>query len=93
MALCLCALALLSPCALIAGESTTTTQRSDSIRTYWVTPIEVTAQRTYMGRSSIPIEKDNLSRVLERSGFKLIRKGVFFAQDVYADGLKRGDIT
>jgi iron complex outermembrane receptor protein len=68
-------------------------QTTDSLATYWIEPIEVVGQRIFVGQQRIPIEKDNLSGVLNRNGFKLIRKGVFFAQDVYADGLKRGDIN
>jgi iron complex outermembrane receptor protein len=68
-------------------------QTTDSLRTYWIEPIEIVGQRTYVGQQRIPVEKDNLSEVLTHNGFKLIRKGVFFAQDVYADGLKRGDIS
>lgn len=84
---------VLTPGAAMAGKSRAEKQTPDSVMTYWITPITVTAERTYIGASLVPLEKDNLSRVLERSGFKLIRKGVFFAQDVYADGLKRGDIN
>ena len=31
--------------------------------------------------------------MLNRNGFSLIRKGVFFAQDIYADGFKKGDVS
>lgn len=39
------------------------------------------------------LSKDRLSGIFESNGFSLIRKGVFFAQDIYADGLKRSDIN
>ena len=60
---------------------------------YWLDPVEVTSQKLKLGDFQSPVEKDNLSTLLGRNGFLLIRKGVFFAQDIYADGFKRGDIN
>jgi len=68
-------------------------QWTDSIKVYWFEPVEITSQRLSLGDYQTPVEKDNLSSVLNRNGFYLIRKGVFFAQDVYADGFKKGDIN
>jgi iron complex outermembrane receptor protein len=68
-------------------------QWNDSIKVYWLDAVEVTSQRLNLGDYQTPVEKDNLSSLLNRNGFNLIRKGVFFAQDVYADGFKKGDIN
>jgi len=68
-------------------------QWNDSVKVYWLDPIEVTSQKLKLGDFQSPVEKDNLSTLLGRNGFSLIRKGVFFAQDIYADGFKRGDIN
>lgn len=68
-------------------------QSADSVRVYWLQPVEVTSTKMSIGDKNFPTEKDNLSNILGRWGFSLIRKGVFFAQDIYADGLKRGDIN
>jgi iron complex outermembrane receptor protein len=80
--------------AVIVGlQASSGWSQTDTLVTYWMEPIDVVGQRIYVGRENVPLAKDNLSGVLGRNGFKLIRKGVFFAQDVYADGFKRGDIT
>ena len=68
-------------------------QGVDSIRVYWMDPIEVTAQRQEMGQVNVDISRDVIKRSLNNYGFTTIRKGVFFAQDLYADGLKKGDIN
>ena len=68
-------------------------QWSDSLKIYWLEPVEVTSQKLSLGDYQTPVEKDNLSSLLNRNGFNLIRKGVFFAQDIYADGFKKGDVS
>jgi iron complex outermembrane receptor protein len=68
-------------------------QWNDSLKTYWLQPVEVSSQKLMLGNYQTPVEKDNLSSLLNRNGFNLIRKGVFFAQDIYADGFKKGDVT
>jgi len=68
-------------------------EEADTLKILWLDPIEVTAERADWGRSEFPAERDNFSAVLNNNGFALVRKGDFFAQDVYADGLKRGDIS
>jgi iron complex outermembrane receptor protein len=69
------------------------TAQTDSIRVYWASPIEVTADRIYLGHYSSLTTKDNLSNLFTQNGFSLIRKGAFFAQDIYSEGFKRGDIS
>ena len=66
---------------------------NDSLKNYWLKPVEIEAKRVNLGDLSNKISKDNLENILGKNGFTLIRKGVFFAQDIYADGLKRGDIN
>jgi len=68
-------------------------QWSDSVKVYWLEPVEVTSQKLILGDYQTPVEKDNLSSLLNRNGFSLIRKGVFFAQDIYVDGFKKGDVS
>lgn len=68
-------------------------QWSDSVKVYWLKPVEVTSHRLSLGDYQTPVEKDNLTSLLNRNGFNLIRKGVFFAQDIYSDGFKKGDIS
>lgn len=68
-------------------------QEVDSIKTYSLNQITVFGKKYVIAKSEFPVEKDNLSSVLELGGFNIIRKGVFFAQDIYADGLKRGDYS
>ena len=68
-------------------------QWNDSIKVYWLEPVEVTSEKLSLGDYQTTVEKDNLSSLLNRNGFNLIRKGVFFAQDIYADGFRKGDIA
>jgi len=68
-------------------------QVKDSVYNYTLTPIEVTAKRNIMAGANFDPSKDRLSGIFESNGFALIRKGVFFAQDVYSDGLKKADIN
>lgn len=68
-------------------------QDADSIRSYWLTPIEVTAEKTKWSEAEFPTERDNFENILNRGGFELVRRGVFFAQDIYSEGFKRADIN
>lgn len=70
-----------------------TAQWSDSVNIYWLEPVEIISRKLSLGDYQTPVEKDNLSSLLNRNGFNLIRKGVFFAQDIYADGFKKGDVS
>lgn len=47
-----------------------------------------------LDRSQVPFsfEKDRFHDVLQREGIHLIRKGAFFAQDIYVQGFKREDV-
>ena len=49
-------------------------QSADSVRVYWLQPVEVTSKKMSIGDKSFLTEKDKLSNILERSGFSLIRK-------------------
>ncbi len=68
-------------------------QEIDSVKIYTLNQITVFGKKYSIDKSKFPVEKDNLSSVLELGGFNIIRKGVFLAQDIYADGLKRGDYS
>jgi len=68
-------------------------QQFDSTKSYTLSPIEVTAERSIITEANMDPSKDRLAGIFESNGFSLIRKGVFFAQDIYADGLKRADIN
>lgn len=68
-------------------------QSGDSIKTYWLSPVEVTASQQLLGETAFRVGKDGYIENLNKRGFQLIRKGVFFAQDMYADGFHRSDIS
>ena len=70
-----------------------TAQSKDSVRIFWLQPIEVTSQKVAIGEMNLSGEKDRLENLLSSGSFFLIRRGEFFAQDIYADGMKRGDIN
>jgi iron complex outermembrane receptor protein len=68
-------------------------QITDSLKTYNLKEVLVFGKKYLIDQTEFPVEKDNLTSVLELGGFNIIRKGGFLAQDIYADGLKRGDYT
>lgn len=70
----------------------TALSQTDSIKMYWIHPIKVESAYN-IGNSVFSIEKDGYTGLLNINGFSLITKGVFFAQDIYSDGFKRGDIN
>ena len=78
---------------LFSNTVSAQTEQGDTLRVYWHDPVEVIAKRYYWGESEFPTNRNNFTRVLNNSGFALIRKGAFFAQDLYSDGLKRNDIV
>ncbi|MEJ2506250.1 MAG: hypothetical protein P8Y81_08295, partial [Ignavibacteriaceae bacterium] len=67
-------------------------QTNDSVKVYLLSPVEVIAKSTALTQTFLSTEKDNLDNLLNTNGFNIIRKGTFFAQDIYGDGLKRNDI-
>jgi len=79
-------------CLFLFFYSQSISQNQDSIKIYYLDNVNVYANKIGLSGSEFPVEKDNLGAVLELGGFSIIRKGVFLAQDVYADGLKKGDI-
>lgn len=69
------------------------TQKIDTTKVYHIqTVVEVTGKRITPTKRDFPVAKGQFNTILNTNGFSLIRKGTFFAQDIYADGLKRGDI-
>lgn len=81
------------PIIIYLLASSAMAQQDDTTKSYTLTPIEVTAERSVISKTNMDLSKDRLSGIFESNGFSLIRKGVFFAQDIYADGLKRSDIN
>jgi iron complex outermembrane receptor protein len=73
--------------------SLTFSQTVDSLKTYEIKEIIVLGRRYSIDQSEFPYEKGRLSELLELGGFSIIRKGVFLAQDIYAEGMKKGDYT
>lgn len=65
--------------------------QNDTLKVYWLKPVLIESS-SYVSINH-KIEKGNYTDVLSRNGFSLISKGVFFAQDIYSDGFKRGDIN
>ena len=45
------------------------TQWNDSIKVYWLEPVEVTSQRPSLGDYQTPVEKDNLSSLYKQKWF------------------------
>lgn len=78
---------------LISFVNLSYSQNQDSSNTYKLKEIIVSGKKVTIDQSEFPVEKENLADVLKAGGVEIIRKGVFLAQDIYADGLKRGDYT
>ncbi|MEZ5357574.1 MAG: hypothetical protein R3F48_02005 [Candidatus Zixiibacteriota bacterium] len=95
--LMLCITALLLTSTLIADTTepaqTAAVEPIDTTKVYHIqTVVEVTGKRITPTQRDFPVAKGQFNTILNTNGFSLIRKGTFFAQDIYADGLKRGDI-
>ena len=83
----LCIVFLTGSFSLLLGQT------EDSIKVYELPSIEITAKKMSFTDKNLDPSKERLGGIFESNGFSLIRKGVFFAQDIYADGLKRADIN
>ena len=68
-------------------------QPTDTLAVCYRAGVTVWAPRCQLLLSPVGQDKASIARVLERHGFAVVRRGVFLAQDVYADGLRRGDIA
>jgi iron complex outermembrane receptor protein len=66
---------------------------ADSTETIEMETTTVTGKRLEIGNSSAAFGRDRAGEIISRNGFSLIRKGAFFAQDIYADGMKKSDIN
>ena len=91
-------IASLALAALLGGAPTNTQTTADTVQTDTMStvieePFLVVGTRVNRTSKEFPFEKEQFSRVLEDNGFDLVHKGVFFAQDLFADGFKRGDIS
>lgn len=83
---------LILSCNLFAQQSAETPP-TDTTMVVLNKTITVTGHRVTQEQSRFPFEKEHLNQVLTQNGFSLIKKGVFLAQDIQADGFKRDDIT
>lgn len=67
-------------------------QDKDSVKVYWLDPVEVKSEKTQPGIIEIPLGKNKLENTLGQHGYSFIRKGGYLASDVYNEGFKKGDI-
>lgn len=66
-------------------------QNQDSIKIYRADGVEVSTNKEKSMQKAL--QRDNYESVINNFGFNLIRKGTFFAQDIYSDGFKRDNIN
>ena len=78
---------------ILAHSAMLSAQQADSVRTWELAAVEISASRIAFGRLDVPLRKEALESVLTRQGFTLVRRGVAFAQDIAVDGFRRGDIV
>lgn len=88
----LVALSFFIPPAAGFGQQADTVQ-TDTMSAVIEEPFTVIGNRVSRTTTEFPFEKDRFNYILKSQGFDLVRKGTFLAQDVHADGFKRGDIT
>lgn len=69
------------------------TAQEDTLNILLSDVIAVSGARLQRDSVAFPFEKTRFSDLLHTNGFALIQKGVYFAQDIYADGFKRDDIA
>lgn len=91
-------IAILAACILGVSSASGQTIKKDSTVSDTMSVIlehSITVTGTHLSRAAVdfPMEKDRFAQVLQSEGFDLARKGTFLAQDVHADGFKRGDIA
>ncbi len=67
--------------------------QADSIKIYNLEEISIVAKKIDLLKNSANLSKDRLANIFEKNGYSLIRKGVFFANDIYVDGFKRGNVS
>ncbi|MBV6444423.1 MAG: hypothetical protein LC102_08975 [Ignavibacteriales bacterium] len=68
-------------------------QGSDSLLYYRLDPVDIVGKKMNLYDYSLSLQKDNLENLLAYGGVSLIKKGVSFAQDIYSDGFRKGDIN
>ena len=77
----------------VVSDSLDVNEKGEWVRRYWVEPVVVTAQRIDLGGSVFMRAKTDTHRAFVRDGFSLVHRGSALASDLYADGMKRGDLT
>ncbi len=75
------------------GAQEADTLQADTMSTVIEEPFTVMGKHVSRATTDFPFEKDQFHQILSSQGFDLVRKGTFMAQDVHADGFKRGDLT
>lgn len=68
-------------------------QCGDSLKTYEARNVTVFGHRYAISSREFPVVQTELASVLRLGGFHLVDEGASFAQDIYADGLSRGNYT
>jgi len=82
---------LLCAPSIVAAESDSS--RTDTMSVTLDHTTVVIGKRVSRGSTEFPFERERFQQALQSNGFGLITKGVFLAQDVYAEGFKRDDIS
>lgn len=79
--------------AIFIFSSVISYSADDSVLTYKADEVTITARKFEFGNIKFPSEINKLNSLMNTFSYQLIRKGTFFAQDVFVDGFKRGDIN
>lgn len=93
LAAAICVYGMVSPLEAHSAASDSTGANGDTLDVVLSTTIVVSGTRLKRDSTEFPFEKNRFADLLQTRGFGLIQKGVYFAQDVYADGFRRGDIN
>lgn len=64
----------------------------DSVKTYYLSPIEIVAKKEINLFDSYKYGTNYNSGIFDKNGFSILRRGPNFTQDIYFEGFKRGDI-
>jgi iron complex outermembrane recepter protein len=64
----------------------------DSVRTYYLSPVEIIAKKEINLLDNHKYGTDYNSDLFDRNGLSMVRRGAGFTQDIYSEGFKRGDV-
>lgn len=83
---------LLLACCIVMCKNIALAQKQDSVKTYTLAPVEVTARKDINLYDRHEFGTNYQSKLFDRDGFNMVRRGLDFTQDIYVEGFKGTDV-